>query len=74
MSEATDHSQEFLLPKRVWLLFLLTLSLGPLVAYCAVMLVAAAAAAGRGFDFSPFLQGALLAYALGLVPAICRYC
>ncbi|KOF17793.1 hypothetical protein AC244_15495 [Ensifer adhaerens] len=68
MGETTDHRGEFVLPKRVWLLFLLTLLIGPLVGYsCSYFF---AAAANFGFDVSLFVQGAIFAHALGLVPAI----
>lgn len=77
MSETTDRGEEFVLPKRVWLLFLLTLSVGPLVGYCTACLFALVAHGGffdavarGGFDVPLFLHGAIFAYALGVVPAI----
>ena len=35
MGETTNRGEEFVLPKRVWLLFLLTPLVGPLVGYSA---------------------------------------
>ncbi|WP_457583938.1 hypothetical protein [Ensifer canadensis] len=69
MGETTDHSGEFVLPKRVWLLFVLTLLVGPLIGWsCGYIL--GVAVGYVGFSISLFLSGWIVAYAFGLVPAV----